>query len=53
MIPVYDEDQLAKLLSDLPPMDYEQLMKKVKRSKWSVMGLKGGYVHKEKKYKSK
>lgn len=52
MIPSYDEDQLAKLLSELPPMEYDSLMKKVKRSKWNIMGMRNFNV-KEKTNKKK
>lgn len=38
LLTAQEEDELSRLLSDLTPMAYYQLLKKVDRSKWHVMG---------------
>lgn len=32
-----EEDRMAEVLSNLSPLDYEALMRKVKRSQWQVI----------------
>lgn len=38
-----EEDKIAKILSDLNPVEYAQLMKKVRRDQWEIKGFNKVY----------
>lgn len=44
MLTIQEEDQIAKTLSSLTPLEYEMLMKKVKRHHWTMIGLKYNWM---------
>jgi hypothetical protein len=44
MLTTEEEDQLAKKLSNLTPIEYSQLMAKVKREPWKMISYRWNFT---------